>query len=239
MRRPPLAGLALLLALAGCAQPPAALREGPVRVAALSPNGLVLDADGASVAVTPPPGLCVDMDEVHLNPAAAVLLLERCSGETPGLKRMVSVAAAPLAPPGGAMAALEVMKARLEMADGWRDLGFGDAGETLRVAETAMEGEALMVVLQHDGDGPRGMGDRCRAITEINGRLTVATVAAPPDRPVAASLLAAETRALLAALRAANAAAAPPAARPAPPPAPQPAAPPSPPDRAPTRRPVA
>ena len=239
MRRPFPVGLALL-ALAGCAQPPAALREGPVRVAALSSGGLVLDADGASVAVTPPPGLCVDMDEVHLNPAAAVLLLERCSGETPGLKRMISVAAAPLAPPGGAMAALEVMKARLDMADGWRDLGFGDAGEKLRVAETALDDDALVVVLQHDGDGPRGMGDRCRAITEINGRLTVATVAAPPDRPVAASLLAAETRALLTALRAANAAA-PPAARAAHPDAPAPVSSPATqsPERAPSRRPVA
>jgi hypothetical protein len=200
---------ALALALAACGQHGSGLPApvaGGVRVTERGPDRLTLDADGAAVIVATPPGLCVGPDDLHLDAAAAVAMLRRCGGQETTLTRMVSVSAAPLAPPGGAGAALDVMALQLGQSDGWRDMGFGGGDEALRVAALERDADALLVVMEPVA-GRGAIGARCRALTEVNGRLTVVTVAAPPGRPAAATVLLDQTRQMLAAIRAANPAA--------------------------------
>jgi predicted small lipoprotein YifL len=194
------------LALAACGQPGSLVltpADVGVRVTERAADRLTLDADGAAVIVATPPGLCVGPDDLHLDAAAAVAMLRRCGGQETMLTRIVSVSAAPLAPPGGAGAALDVMASHLGRTDGWRDMGFGVGGEALRVAALERDADALLVVME-PVEGQGAIGARCRALTEINGRLAVVTVAAPPGRPAAATVLLDQTRQILAALRAAN-----------------------------------
>lgn len=216
--RAPLAVLAAL-ALGACAGPPGPVAdaEGLVRALAVAPGGARLDADGAEVAVPAPKGLCVSEEGMHFGADAAVVMLGGCDGgpAADGFIRMVSVSAGPLAPSGGRDATLAVMRAHLRDRDGWRDLGFGDGDDALRLTEAYVDEEALVFVLQPVGGNAGVLGARGRAVGEVRGRAAIATVAA--GRAAAETpALSAAAASLMRDLRAAN---------PPTPPAPAPSAP--------------
>ncbi|SDZ81515.1 hypothetical protein [Rubrimonas cliftonensis] len=203
----------LLLAVAvlgGCAaeggliEPPLVSLETGDPVA--DGRGLALIADGRRVALAPPADLCVRSEALHADGAAAVAQLAPCDAAIrPTVMRMISVSAASLAPQNALGEALDLMAAEAASPGGWRALGLG-LGPPLNVLSATREGDAVFVVVEDATPaGALAIGRRCRAISQINERLVVVTVAALRSAAApSAQRLQMEAARILAAVRDAN-----------------------------------
>lgn len=193
-RRAPVATLLLALVLSGCMAP----GQKPGRKPA---DGASINAGGAVIALTPPPGFCVDPESVRPKGAAAFVLIEDCAlaGEVGAIEASHAAPDVPIEQPalvdglvtlsigdrplfaGGPSAeaaGFRALETFLRSDEGRASAGLGGDAANVRIVETRQVDDTLYVLVEDSGEHVVPvLGERFwRAFTSVKDRAMIASL---------------------------------------------------------------
>lgn len=207
-------GLLLGVAAGGAAEgqappPPAADLPPPPPQAALR-----VSVDGRAVVVTGPAGYCVDRAASRDGAEAAFVLLGSCAALGGGRARPagpagILTAAIQPGPSGAGLdaPALHDLARFLQSPAGRAALSRSGQGDDVAVAQALLQGDALLLQIEDQGQAGRDQGLQpgyWRAILPLRGRMVTLSALAPAQAPLSPEAGRALIEAFLARMRAAN-----------------------------------